>query len=334
MAEYGGINNNIKFTIIKESYIMKLNYILGLFLFVSIASCIEEGGNAIEGIGNNFVRISGADQEVNAIGFSARPGSATLPMFTVQRDANSESSLNTASEVTLQLKDAIITDYNAANGTEFDPMPASLYTLKDLKLSFAPGEFAKKVTITVDPAKFDLSKSYALGIIIADASNGFQIIESAKEGLFNILVKNDYDGVYEVTGTMVDNASATLSGLFPMNYHLVTSGGNTVDGYDPDYWHDRFIPILSAGSVSGYGSYAPVFTFDLSTNKITSVVNFYGQPAGNTRSAELDPSGLNRWNPADRSIDVKFFMKQTSVIPTPPNIRVEFNWHMEYLGPR
>ncbi len=314
---------------------MKIKHlILSGIAIACFSSCVEEGGNAIDGIGNNFVRMAGAAQEVNAIGFSAKPGAATLPLFTIQRDANSEASLNTSADVVLKLDTSIIGKYNRANGAEFEPMPTSLYTLKSLNVSFAPGEFAKKVTITVDPAKFDLTKAYALGITIASATNGFQIVESSKQGLFNILVKNDFDGAYVVTGTMKDNANAALTGVFPFKYELRTSGANTVDCWDPEYWHDRFVPILNAGAVSGYGSFGPVFTIDLSTNKITSVTNFYGQPAGNTRSAELDPSGLNRFNPGDHSLDVKFFMKQPSAVPAAPNIRVEFNWHFEYEGPR
>jgi len=307
---------------------------MGLLVLASFTSCIEEGENAIEGIGGNFVRIAGGGDEVKAIGFSARPGSATLPLFTVQRDANSEANLNTSAEVTLALDPAMIAAYNDANGTEFVDMPANLYNLKSLNLAFAPGEFAKKVTITVDPSTFDLSKAYAIGIKVASVSNGYTIVESAKSGLFNILVKNDYDGIYKVTGTMTDYVSSALTGYFPMNYHLVTSGAVTVDGYDPDVWHAPFVPIYSGTAVSGYGSFCPVFTFDPATNKIISVTNYYGQPAGNTRAAVIDPSGINKFNADDHSIDVKFFMTQTNAVAAPPHIRVAFDWHMEYLGPR
>lgn len=310
---------------------MKFKYIFGLLALLGFASCIEEGKNAIEGFGGNYVRISGADNELNAIGFSAKPGSTTLPLFTVQRDANSESNLNSSVEVQLALDPAQIAAYNDANGTEFIDMPANLYTLKSLNVAFGPGEFAKKVTITVDPSTFDLSKGYAIGIKIASASNGFTIVESANTGLFNILVKNDYDGIYKVTGTMKDNVAPTLTGYLPMTYHLVTSGAVTVDGYDPDVWHAPFVPIYSGTAVSGYGSFCPVFTFDPATNKIISVTNYYGQPAGNGRAGELDPSGINKFNADDHSIDVKFFMLQPF---SPRTVRTEFSWHMEYIGPR
>lgn len=312
---------------------MKINYILSVLILLGLNSCIEEGGNAIDGVGNNYVRIAGADQDLNAIGFNAVPGNATLPVFTLQKDANSESNLNTSVDVVMKLDTGLIGAYNRENHTSLIPLPANLYELKSLTTTLASGEFAKKITITVDPLKFDLSKTYALGITIVSASNGYVVNDGHKSGLFSIGVKNQFDGSYNVTGTMVDYTSAALTGFFPMKYHLVTSGANVVDGYEP-YWEERYVSILSSGARNVYGAFAPVFTIDPATNKIISVTNWWGQPASNTRSAELDPTGLNRFNPADHSIDVKFFMKQPSVVPAAPNIRVAFDWRMTYIGPR
>jgi hypothetical protein len=118
-----------------------------------------------------------------------------------------------------------------------------------------------------------------------------------------------------------------------MDVDLITTGASSVIMVP----HDLGIPghlILSSGSLSYYGSYGPVFTFDLATDKLISVTNSYGQPAGNTRSAEIDPSGVNKFNATTHDIDAKYFMKQPSVVATPPNIRVFFNEHFAYLGPR
>ena len=152
--------------------------------------------------------------------------------------------------------------------------------------------------------------------------------------MVKVLVKNAWDGAYEVTGSMNDVGNPGLTGLFPMEYHLITSGAATVDGYDPVYWVDYFVPIQSGADVSGYGSFSPVFEFDPETNKVIKVTNIYGQPAGNTRSAELDPSGENYYDPETQTVKVKFFMKQPSVIATPPNIRVSFDWTMKRTGDR
>lgn len=310
---------------------MKLNYIIGLFLFCSFASCIEEGGNAIEGIGSNYIRIPAGANEINLIALDADPGVIKIPLMDVFKDANSQASMNEATNVKLKIDNSLITAYNTANGSDLVPLSGA-YSIASLDVNIGSGESVKQIILSIEPSKLDLSKKIGLGISIESASGIFTPYPGLSSALFNIIIKNIYEGKYEVTGNMVDDASAALSGYLPMEYHLITSGANVVDGYSPIIG-GNYVPILNAGSTSYYGSYGPVFTFDLATNKIISVTNIWGQPAGNSRSAELDPSGENKWNPDDRSINVKFFMKQPSVITTPPNIRVKFDWHLTYKGP-
>ncbi len=308
---------------------MKLKYLILLFV-LPFVSCIKEDTNEIEGKGPQLLRFSGADSEVNTIGLDAVDQKVTVTMLTLQRDPNSQANLNTGGEAKLKVDNALVDAYNAEHGTEF-VAPDFNYTINGLNANFTPGEFAKAITISLNPLDLDLSKQYLLGLAIESAPAGYTIVDGANKALFNILAKNKYDGKYVVTGTMVDYANAALTGVFPMNYHLITSGANSVDGWDPDVSVDYFVPIYNNGSFSWYGSYCPSFTFDPATDKITSVVNIYGQPAGNGRYAQLDPSGANQRNP-DGSIDVKFFMFHPSAIPDGP--RVAFSWHMEYEGPR
>ena len=131
---------------------------------------------------------------------------------------------------------------------------------------------------------------------------------------------------------MVDAANATL-GPIDQEISLVTTGANTVKMIPTDLGFEGHL-INSAGSLSYYGSFGPIFTFDPATDKVVAVTNFYGQPAGNTRSAEIDPSGDNLYDPVTKEIRVKYFMKQPSVIAAPPNIRVVFDEVFEYVGPR
>jgi len=62
-----------------------------------------------------------------------------------------------------------------------------------------------------------------------------------------------------------------------------------------------------------------------------SVTNAYGQPAGNTRAAELDPSGVNAYDPDSKTIKVKFFMTQKSLVPVAPYIRSQFDWTLKFM---
>ncbi|HJS54436.1 MAG TPA: hypothetical protein VJ765_07835, partial [Chitinophagaceae bacterium] len=183
-------------------------------------------------------------------------------------------------------------------------------------------------TVTLDPTEV-----YGIGLKLSGVNPSSAKIASTLNSIVLLFtVKNRWDGEYEVTGTMVDVASASLTGLFPMTYWMITSGALTCDGFDPVWWEDYFIPIKSGTAVSGYGSYSPVFYFD-NNNNIVDVKNIYGQPAGNGRYAELDPSGENKYDPATKTIKVKFFMFHPSAVPL-PDPRVYFDWTMVYKKPR
>ncbi|ULQ53029.1 DUF1735 domain-containing protein [Flavihumibacter fluvii] len=315
-------------------------YTLGLLAIgLSFAACSKPDSPAAAGTaGGTYIKLLESGEKVLAFDAVGTPQSAGL--LDVRKDANSETMLNTPMNVVVSLDQAYLDAYNTENETEYEILPAEFYTTSPAisgdkyNLSFAAGEFAKPITFTLtDATLLDFSKQYALPFTITSVDAGGNI-SSSKTLLVKVLVKNIWDGAYEVTGSMNDVGNPGLGGLFPMEYHLITSGANTVDGYDPVYWVDYFIPITSGADVTGYGAFSPVFEFDPETNKVVSVINIYGQPAGNTRSAELDPSGENYYDPETQTIKVKFFMKQPSVITTPPHIRVSFDWTMKRTGDR
>ena len=156
-------------------------------------------------------------------------------------------------------------------------------------------------------------------------------ISNYKTILFNLQVKNAWDGEYTVTGTMLDVTSAALTGAYPIDADLVTAGANSDYMFSVAFGtpaHD----ILSSGAPNIYGSFSPQFTFSGST--ITTVVNAYGQPASNTRSAVIDPSGVNATTgtpgKAGFSFQVKYIMVQTNA----GGNRTFFNETWTYKGPR
>ena len=168
------------------------------------------------------------------------------------------------------------------------------------------------VPITITKATLDPSKQYALGLKITNVSEG---VISATGGYFVVkfLVKNKYDGLYRVTGTMVDLTSASLTGNYPLEFELRSTGANTSAVFDHGTGTQTHL-ILSGGAPSQYGSFGLNLTFDLLTNKITSVVNSYGQPASNGRSAGLDPTGINAYDPATKTIRIKYFFSFFALI--------------------
>ena len=287
-----------------------------------------------------LIKLPQASEEKFAHALDFKPGLTDLQLLDVRRDIPNEAELQKTTVVIIKNNPTLVADYNAAHGTSYIPLPAAAYTIDagnpfngtDWTVTFNPGEFAKPIKIKLDPTKLDLSQQYALGFTITDGG-GATISNVLNNAIIEVGVKNRYDGQYRVTGTMTDIAAPTITGYFPQDVDLITTGASSVLMVP----HDLGIPghlILSGTSLSYYGSFGPVFTFDLATDKVISVTNYYGQPASNTRSAEIDPSGVNKFNAATHDIDVKYFMKQPSSVATPPNIRVFFDENFEYLGPR
>ncbi|WP_336516846.1 hypothetical protein [Pollutibacter soli] len=324
-----------------------MKYFNKIFLAVTVAgfllsSCNKDDVN--DGITNQEKTIlklpQAGDDEPYNFALDAVPGNTTLEVLEVRRDAISEAELNKPLTVKISPNQAMIDDYNAAHPnnklslfTNYtndagNPFDGSAWTL-----NFAPGEFVKYIKIIFDPTTMDFSKRNVLAFKL-EPTEGVQISNAANEAFVEVAVKNKYDGVYNLTGTLVDNVNAGL-GPYDQEVSLITTGANTVKMVPTDLGFEGHLIYdnVNAG-VSYYGSFGPVFEFDPATDKVIGVKNIYGQPAGNTRSAELDPSGDNFYDPVSKEIRVSYFMKQPSLVPTPPNIRVRFNEVFTYVGPR
>lgn len=211
-------------------------------------------------------------------------------------------------------------------------LPAANYTLP-AEISI-PRSSSRSIPfpITIKKAGLDLSNVYALTFKITQVSEGV-ISELGKELTVTFIIKNKYDGKFNMTGTLVDNAVPSITAKSPAKVELVTTGANSVylhnSGASSASFLDLF-PIINAGTESAYGSFTPEFIFD-ANNNVIQVINAYGQPASNTRRADLDPSGVNKWDPATKTLKVKWTMSQPSVMP---GIRSTFDFTFTYTGPR
>jgi len=314
------------------------NIVSFIVLAVMITSCekteIKDGG------GKTIIKIRNGGEDPVVLPLDVNPVIEKILIADVRKDASTTADLNSATTITITNTQAFLDAYNTAHGTAYELLPTSAYTItpesgvtvsgSTWTINLAPGELARPIYITLNKAQMDLSKQYAFGLKITQTSVGTASLGSGSS-IINVLVKNKFDGEYEVTGTMTDVANGAITGDYPMTYHLVTTGERSVIGFSTKY-EDFYVDILSSGSGSVYGAFVPEFQFDVNNN-IIAVTNGYGQPASNGRYAQLDPSGINKWDPATRNIDVKFFMFQPSVVPL-PNPRVLFSWNMDYEGPR
>jgi hypothetical protein len=146
---------------------------------------------------------------------------------------------------------------------------------------------------------------------------------------------NPWDGQYRVEGTLVDHKDPAF----------VWPGSNGDTGlYNMETVSSTQIKLISkklafAGhllkngiNLTFYGNFGLIVTFDPATNKITSVTNSYGQPspAPTQRSAVLDPSGINTWDPVTKNIRIKYWMDEVGFA----GHRTSFNETWVYIGPR
>ena len=181
-----------------KKYIKSIK-VLAFGLAVLATACVPEGKDMIDGIGSNFVRLPAANEEISLLGVDLAPGDKTTEFLEVIRDVNSSSELNNAVSISLKVDDALITAYNKVHGTTFIALPTSLYKLSETDVKMAAGDFSKNVAITFDPTKLDASKSYALGLTVANAGN-YKIRNGLGSALFQIIAKNKWHGKYKAVG--------------------------------------------------------------------------------------------------------------------------------------
>lgn len=200
-------------------------------------------------------------------------------------------------KVTLALNPTIIADYNTANGTSYNAIPAPNYVLPNgLVTTIKKGERFAQVMMKVNPA-FVASGAYALGFQIASVDKpAYTISGNFNKAMVIVGVKNKYDGIYKLNGYH-NRPPATTYG-FPytnVDMEMHTSGANSVRFFfnaAGDYGH----PIgVGVGSLSWYGTaIGPNLIMNTTTNAITGANNL-----GGATVIDLDPSVTDHrftWN--------------------------------------
>ncbi len=140
---------------------------------------------------------------------------------------------------------------------------------------------------------------------------------------------NKFDGRYSITGTITDKTEPRISAPAAKEYHLKTISNTEIEMFAPELGISGHL-ILHGGSLSYYSKFSVIVKFDPATNKAVSVRNGYGQPSENGRSAVLDPSGINTWDPATKTIRIKYWMDEAGVT----GHKTAFDETWTYIGAR
>lgn len=212
---------------------------------------------------------------------------------------------------------SLVADYNTANSTSFVSLPANAYTFTTLEYDIPKAEGEVLVPFTLNKNNLNLANAYALGVEITEVSEGV-INEIEKNIVVTFQIKNKYDGVYKLN-LRLDNWAAYgisdgIAADFPDEIGLVTAGANSVTTLDGTSEVRQVAYTGGVGSITGttvFGATSPKYTFDLATDKATSVVNTTPDD-GRGRTLYLDPaSTTSGYTPATKTIYLVYFMTQT-----------------------
>ncbi len=319
---------------------LKINILAVSIVSFLISGCLKERtANIDTGNGNttNVVEFLNtgdnfAAQTSKYPQFYADLGSLGLNQTRTININISYSGVNTAPAdmtVNLAIDAASLTLYNTQNGKSFVVPPADVISFPS-SVVIKKGTRVAQVLLTVKVTNsFDFNKPYAVPIKITSTTPSATISGNFGSAIYAFGVRNQIDGSYTQTGTMIDYANAGLTGWYPNDTYLITNGALQVNMYDRTIG-GIYHAISNGGSLSYYGSFGVQINFNADYT-VASVVNIWGQPAGNGRSAELDPSGVNKWDPVTKTLKIKYWMNQPAVLA--PH-RVSFDETYTYNGVR
>lgn len=163
-------------------YILKFSYLITCVSLLGLGSCVKDRNDLATDFSNLQPLVEIRDN-ISGIGNDAglsNFGKATLNFGDDTTDLHIQSfyvnlasvyPLNHDLKVTVGVDQSALDAYNADpnNGTKFEMMPDSIYTLLQTQVTIPAGERVALVSVQFTPSKIDPSKSYMLPISVTDA---------------------------------------------------------------------------------------------------------------------------------------------------------------------
>lgn len=288
-----------------------------LLLLVSFvfSSCLKDKpvdqgqiGIKVDG-GMKIVEIAGPASGFTNVDLVGSPKDTTVNLVVVR--LASDKPAETDIQVTLVSDHSMVTAYNTANGTNYQAPPAAVYQIPSLTVTIPKGEREGFLKLTAIPNNL-FGASYAFGFKIASVSDPSMIISgNFSKQVVALIIRNKYDGVYTMKSQQLDWLNNTPFNIvntmwtWPYDVHLVTSGSNRVNLFSVAH-NSYILPTIGTTGPSGFGNTNPRFVFDITTDKITAVINDINV----NRTFAIDPTFDNRFDPVTKNIFVRFKMMQ------------------------
>ena len=299
-----------------------LKAIAPIFILFSLSSCLKDKGYTNQQYGLNDLN---SVRHVSFVQSYEKDGNKVVGIFTfpVEEDYDyfvlNISGGKTTSDVTVNLviDNTQITEFNAANGTAYLPLPSANYVMP-LSITYPAGTDFLPVKIKLKKGGLDVTKAYALGIKITGTSDpAIALSSNANKRLISFLIKNKYDGIYQLKGYHNRGANGSPPNYtfpFTTEVEMWTTGPSSVAMFWPD-GGDFGQPIgTGPGAVNWYGpAVSPNFQFDPATDLCIGVA---GMPANvvplamvtNDNVADANPNGpiVNRYEPGPKKMYLVF----------------------------
>lgn len=307
---------------------MKKNLLIILvaFLAVALTGCLDDNKYALDPSGTNNV-IEFYDNSV-----PTNPSGAIYPVWTAVTEIasvyNFEQTISYSGpngngsniDLELEIDPQALADYNQQmidelGGGTYEMMPDNYYTFEDFSVTIPAGQTKVNISIEVYPDQFDLTKNFALPLRIKSASTGI-LSAHFSVALLAVVVKNKYDGVYEIVGGSITRNSASgpdlvLGGPYDdgLTMDLATINGNTC-GIEP-LWKDG----------SGVGG------IPATKIQIDEVTNLVTVTSGNA-TLKNTPAAINAYDPATKTFTLNFDWGVA------PSTRIISDLVLKYKSPR
>lgn len=215
-------------------------------------------------------------------------------------------------KITIAIDTAALRAFNADQSANDTLPPADAYsfpTTVTIPKGSNGATIYCHVTLTSD---WDYNASYVLPLTITSASYG-AVSTNYGTAMYGIAGRNKYDGSYSLTQRQVGWSTYGIDDgstyTWPNNVGFVTAGASSNSTSDKNEG-SLLLAFTSSGGATGFGATTPLFTFDASSNAITSVSNTTPDD-GRGRTLYLNPAVTDsRYDPSTKTIYAAFIMTQ------------------------
>jgi len=259
------------------------------------------------------VRVNSSYRSSFTVGLAPKATDTTFNLVTVRLAADQPAPEDI--QVELELVPSLLDAYNDSTGSHLIVFPTTGYKFAPgLTVTIPKGSREGYLQLTTIPNSL-VGKEYGFGFRIKSVSNSKYLISGNYNAVVvSVGVRNKYDGDYtlriKTSGWAAYGISDNAPATYPFDIGMITAGANSVALYNTAFAAGFQPAFTSTGDPTGFGATSPVFTFDLSTNILLSVVNS-SPPDARGRAFAINAAVTDsRYDPATKTIYAAYFLKQ------------------------